>query len=194
MKVIYLIIITPLILICLLFALDYYVFFWGNYLFNLIASIVLIGVEINGIKQAINFIYERKKHKSQLYNKNKIKKQKVKIQLKSAKFIIFEIICSILIIIFTIWFVTKDFLIMSLDLPNVIKGNFIKISCNVEESVKSSSKGDHHSQYLTVRDLKNNNLIEIDFRYKYDRIIENKEYNIWYLPNSHLGYKAEIIN
>lgn len=194
MTYIYLIILVPIILIGLLFALDYYVFFWGNYFFDLIASIFLIGVGIVGLKRAINYIHERKTCKSQLNNKIKSKKQNAEIQLKSVKSIVFEIICSTLIIIFTLGFLVKDFFIMSFDLPNVINKDFIKISCIVEKSVKSSSKGDHHSQYLIVRDLKNNNLVEINFRYKFDRIIKNKEYNIWYLPNSHLGCKAELIN
>lgn len=192
---IYLIIaIIPMILIGSVFALDYYVFFWGNYIFDLIASIILIGIGIGGLKRAINYINERKNFKLQSYNKNKTKKQKIKVQLKSTKSIMFEVICSILIIISVIWFVAKDVFIMSLDLPNVINKNFIKIPCVVEKSVKSSSKGDHHSQYLNVRDLKNNNLMEIDFTYKYDRIIENEKYIIWYLPHSHLGFKAEAIN
>ncbi|MHC6180180.1 hypothetical protein ACYUJ6_10040 [Clostridium sp. JNZ X4-2] len=88
----------------------------------------------------------------------------------------------------------KDLYISSLDLPNIINKNYIKISCEVEKSTKASSRSDHHSQYIVVRNLQDNSIIEIDFTYKYDRILKNKRYNIWYLPNLHQGLKAEPIN
>jgi len=47
---------------------------------------------------------------------------------------------------------------------------------------------------IHVRNLEDSSIIRIDFRYKYDRILKDKRYNIWYLPNSHLGLKAEPIS
>lgn len=187
------IVVVLIVLIGLPFILDYYIFFWGNYLLDLIGGILLISLGLNGIRMGIGSIRQRKNYKLQSLNRAKTNKKKSKDKQQTVKAILIGIICSILMIVLSSTFI-KDFYIMSLDLSNVINNNYVKISCEVEKSTKSSSKGDHHSQYIVGRNLQDNSIIEINFTYKYDRILENKRYNIWYLPNSHMGLKAEPIN
>lgn len=70
MYIIYLAIAVAILLIGLLFVLNYYVFFWGNYLVTLIMCIFLISVGLNGIRKGINSIRQRKNYKLQSLNRH----------------------------------------------------------------------------------------------------------------------------
>ncbi|MCB2291180.1 hypothetical protein LGK97_15730 [Clostridium sp. CS001] len=182
-------------LVPLLFLVDYYVFFWGNYIYNLIAGFGFLITALIIIKNDVVILRKRRKQNNNpikdSINKRFKNKRKEK-NLKSTKTIVFDLICSIAIIgMSTIFF--EQIYTLSIDLPNIINKDYVKASVEVIESVKASSKGDHHTQYIIAEDLDTNDIIEIEFRHKYGRILKDKHYDIWYLPHSHLGYRADII-
>ncbi|HEY8892290.1 MAG TPA: hypothetical protein VIM70_18810 [Clostridium sp.] len=204
----YLIVLMPILLMFLLFALDYYVFFWGNYLFYLVGCIISIGSIIYELKSVISDLKQRKiyslkisnpinsikkngKSKLTLKDKQIFKHQKIKYANPSIKSVFAKLIC-VIIIGFISKILIEEFYVMSLDLPYVINKNYTQISCKVQESKRSSMKYDHYSQYISVITIYGS-IKDIEFGYKYDTILEGKNYDIWYLPNSSLGFKAEPI-
>lgn len=187
---------TIISLIASVFLIDYYVFFWGNYIFYLVAGLSFLILAINSIKDNTMILYKRRQRNGNPINDSINKRYRNKSKQenkKSLKSTITVLICSIVILgLCTISFL--QIYNLSFDLPNVINNNYVKKSVKIIKSVQASSKGDHHTQYITALDVDTNDIIEIKFSHKYETILEGKYYEIWYLPHTHLGYKAYVIN
>lgn len=165
-----------------------YIFFWGWYLFCILIFLVLtIGI--------LGFIYIIFNEKYNNSNNNRYKQRKMKKKKKSS---IFKLIGNITLVIFMsiftlalYWFTSKDVLLMTLDIPNVIKGDYMKSYCEVEK-VSQGSKNNRQVQYVIIRDFETNEVFEIKFQHRYKTLYYKINYNIMYLPHSKLGVAAEF--
>jgi uncharacterized membrane protein YqiK len=170
------------------------VFFWGNFIFNLVIAVFMAVLALLTIKECIHSFKKRSQQKSNKIKNSinkKFRNKRDQEPIKSTKALIFDCIGVIAIIGISFMFL-KETYFLAFDIPNVINQNYIKATVEIERSVKASSKGDTHSQYITARNIENNDIIDITFSHKYERILVYKYYDIWYLPHSHLGYKAQI--
>jgi len=172
----------------LLIFLDYFVFFWGNYLMDMSLALFFIGFGIYTLYNIVKKIKQRKIRSRIIFLDNE------SIYKTILKSILPNLIGGFLFFAFSIIIIKIYIFDMTLDLPTVINNKFVIITCVVESSTVANDKFDHHSQELMVRNLQDNSIMKIDFRFKYQRILENKKYIILYLPNSHLGKKVIAVN
>jgi len=188
-----LIIIILLSMLGYIFIYDYTFFFWGQYLPIFILSIVFIVIGFYILKVKMSDCEQWRIHKLQHASNQKRKKKRLKSKREHKKHVLAGTFGLVAVIGIGVFLLARTFF-LTLDLPYVLTGNYKKTTCVIEESKESWQRGDTHSQYIVVKDLQSNKIIKIDFRHEYERIYPYRKYNIWYLPNSHLGYKAELIN
>lgn len=185
-------------LICLFLILVSYaflsnlIFFWGKYLNSLLVLIISIVGIIILIIEAIRYTKKVKRNTDDTLMNNWL----YSMQKRENKSLYIFYLFLIPAIAFWIWvgsFTFNETILMTKDLPYVLRRNYSKIGCFVESNDFTYQSGLRHVQYITAISKLDNKYIFINFEHEYKKIDESCNYVIWYLPNTNLGLKAEKI-
>ncbi|WP_291574498.1 hypothetical protein [Clostridium sp. UBA4548] len=162
-----------------------YVFFWAWYIFLTLFFVVFSA----GIFAFIYFALKEKLNDDKGKKRKKKPRNKVSLSKKIGNIGLVTLSSAISLVLY--FFIAKELLLMTLDIPNVVKGEYMKSYCEVEK-VRTGSTKNRQVQYVTVRDFNTNEIIEVKFQHRYKTIYYKLNYNITYLPHSKLGVEAEF--
>jgi len=196
-----------LVLILLDIFLSNYIFFWGKYINYSLILLYLVVAGIRIIASIIGDIIHKIKLKKNnnielmnnwLYSPEKHERQKKRERQKKFSPIAYLLLYLLVIptIAFGIWIVSSTFnevMLMTKDLPYVLNKNYTKVECFIMSNDFTYQRGSRHIQYITAFNNADNKKIYINFEHEYEKIYEYSNYIIWYLPNTKLGAKAEIM-
>lgn len=194
------------VLILLDIFLSNFIFFWGKYINYLLVLLYMVVTSIRTLTSVVGTIIHKIKLKKNnnieltnnwLYSPERWERQKKAGNTKKIKKILpIVYLLTIPAIALWIWMVSLFFnevMIMTKDLPYVLNENYTKVECFIMANDFTYQRGGRHIQYITAFNNADNKKIYINFEHEYEKIYKYSNYIIWYLPNTKLGAKAEIM-